>query len=99
MSEAARRHLIAYDIADDRRRDRVAKRLQSFGVRVQYSVFLVDLRPAKIRRLLAALEELIDRGEDSVLVCDLGPIVDIRPQSFHYLGVSRPEPHSGPIVI
>ena len=99
MSEAPRRHLIAYDIADDRRRDRVAKRLQSSGVRVQYSVFLVDLRPATVRRLLTALESLIDRGEDSVLVCDLGVVASINQRNFHYLGASRPEPAQGPVVI
>ena len=78
MSEAARRHLVAYDIADDRRRAHVAKHLQSYGVRVQYSVFLIDLRPAKIQRLLTALESSIDPSRDSVLVCDLGPTTKIR---------------------
>lgn len=99
MSDHPRRHLIAYDIADDRRRNQIAKRLQSYGVRVQYSVFLIDLKPAKIRRLLAMLEGMIDRSEDSVLVCDLGVVTQIRPEVFHYLGVSKPEPASGPVVI
>lgn len=99
MSEAARRHLVAYDIADDRRRTHVAKHLQSYGVRVQYSVFLIDLRPAKIQRLLTALESSIDPSRDSVLVCDLGPTTKIRSRAFYYLGVARPEPPKGPVII
>lgn len=99
MSESARRHLIAYDISDDRRRDHVAKKLQAYGIRVQYSVFLVDLRPAKVHRLLDQLEVLIDNQEDSILVCDLGIVSEIRPSRFHYLGASKPEPQQGPVVI
>ena len=99
MSDESRRYLVAYDIADDPRRVRVARCLQSYGVRVQYSVFLVDLRPAKIRRLLRTLTSLIESSEDSVLVCNLGPVDSIRPDAFHYLGVTRPEPAHGPVVI
>ena len=99
MSDESRRYLVAYDIADDRRRVCVAKCLQSYGVRVQYSVFLVDLRPAKIRRLLHALTSLIAPSDDSILVCNLGPVNSIRPDAFHYLGANRPEPARGPVVI
>ena len=99
MSEESRRHIIAYDITDDKRRSHVAKKLQSYGIRAQYSVFLVDLRPAKLRRLLDSLEQLIDDTEDSVLVCDLGPVAAIHPSAFHYLGASRPEPSHGPVII
>ncbi len=43
--EAPRRWLIAYDISLDERRTRIAHLLESYGDRVQYSVFVVDLRP------------------------------------------------------
>jgi CRISPR-associated protein Cas2 len=65
-------YLIAYDIVDDRRRDRVAKHLQTYGDRLQYSVFWVRASPAKVIRLRASLGSLINQREDSVLVCDLG---------------------------
>lgn len=72
MSEAIRRLLIAYDIVDDRRRDRVAVALQAHGERVQYSVFMVDGRPASFVRLRAGIAALIDPAVDTVMFCDLG---------------------------
>jgi CRISPR-associated protein Cas2 len=76
--DAPRRYLIAYDIVDERRRAHVAARLQSFGDRVQYSVFVVDARPAKIVRLKAALAQCLELSEDSLLICDLGTLsVDV----------------------
>jgi CRISPR-associated protein Cas2 len=72
MSEAARRLLVAYDVSDDRRRDRVSVALQQHGERVQYSVFMIDGRPAEFVRLQVALRNLIDDATDRVLLCDLG---------------------------
>lgn len=37
------RFLVCYDIADDRRRDRMAKALLDYGARIQESVFLAEL--------------------------------------------------------
>jgi len=54
-ADTVHRFLIAYDISDDPRRNQVAKTLESYGDRIQYSVFLVDAKPAKLLRLRAAL--------------------------------------------
>jgi len=86
MSEAVRRLLVAYDVADDRRRDRVAVLLQFYGERVQYSVFIVDGRPADFVRLRAALKALIDVGADRVLLCDLGGRDEAARRAMTYLG-------------
>jgi CRISPR-associated protein Cas2 len=40
---ARRRYLIAYDIAEPRRLRRICSIMESFGERLQYSVFLCDL--------------------------------------------------------
>ena len=64
--ERRRRLVVAYDVADDRRRDRVAKLLEDFGVRVQYSVFECVLGPADYRRLRAELEQRVNMAEDAV---------------------------------
>jgi CRISPR-associated protein Cas2 len=66
--------LIAYDIVSDHRRDRIAHTLESYSDRIQYSVFIVDAKPAKIVRLQAALQRHIDASEDHALTCDLGPL-------------------------
>lgn len=89
MSEPIRRMLVAYDIADDRRRDRVAVALQQHGDRVQYSVFLVDGRPASFVRLKAALERLIDPSCDAILFCDLGARGTTAARALTYVGRRR----------
>ena len=60
------RYVIAYDIADDRRRLRVSKRLESVGERVQGSVFEADLDDRALERLMGQLKKLIDEAADGV---------------------------------
>lgn len=81
--------LVAYDIADDRRRDRVAVALQEHGDRLQYSVFVVDGRPASFVRLKAKLTELIDTDSDTVMFCDLGPRATAIERVISHIGVQR----------
>lgn len=90
MSEPAHRYLVAYDIVDDRRRDHVAKVLGGYGDRLQYSVFVLDVRAARMIRLRAELMSLVKLHEDSVLICDLGPTHALSPARFDYLGRRRP---------
>lgn len=97
--EPARRYLVAYDISDDRRRAGAAKCLQAYGDRVQYSVFVVDIRPARLVRLRAKLERLIDIGADSVLLCDLGPVGAINGRHFEFIGRSAEVTPRGAIVL
>lgn len=89
MSEGVRRMLVAYDITDDRRRDRVAVALQHHGERIQFSVFMVDGTPAEFVRLEAQLSRIIDSTTDSVLLCDLGDRRTAASRTTHFLGVAR----------
>lgn len=59
-------YLIAYDIADPKRLNRVARFLTKHAVRVQYSVFVTDLKQTELEELLHDLEELIDLHLDDV---------------------------------
>jgi CRISPR-associated protein Cas2 len=88
--DTARRYLVAYDIADDRRRTQVAHVLASYGDRVQFSVFVIDSRPAKLVRLRSRLAGMIDPDSDSVLLCDLGPLLADPAARFDVLGRRRP---------
>jgi len=78
--------IIAYDIAHPRRLQRVAKVLKDYGLRVQNSVFEVDIDPARFRQLRRRTEALLDPLEDGVkyfplcgrcsgLVLNIGPDV------------------------
>lgn len=84
-----RRVLIAYDISPDPRRLAVAKVLLRYGDRVQYSVFIVDGHPAQLQRLRFELEDTMDPAEDSILICDLGPLVQAVSERFEWLGRRR----------
>ena len=85
-----RRYLVTYDVAQDRRRTRLAKELEHYGDRIQYSVFLFDISPAAMLRLKTEILDLVDVGEDSVLICDLGLKSEVSDKNFQYLGVERP---------
>ncbi len=85
MRQSISRLLVAYDIADDARRDRVAVALQAYGERVQFSIFLVDGKPADFVRLRATLRRLIDPDADRVLLCNLGSLEAARSRAI-YLG-------------
>ena len=58
------RYVIAYDIADDRRRYQVAKFLEGWGRRVQESVFECDLSPEELEEVINHLEALMNASED-----------------------------------
>lgn len=60
MRSDTHRYLIAYDIPDDRRRTRVAKKLLEYGDRIQYSVFVIDAGRAKTERVRSAVKSLLD---------------------------------------
>ena len=74
MAEEMRFTLVTYDIVDDRRRLKVARALEDYGERVQYSVFECFLTDRQRQRLRRRLERLIDLEEDSVRIYDLGTL-------------------------
>jgi CRISPR-associated protein Cas2 len=58
--------LVSYDIVDDRKRNRVAKTLISYGRRVQKSVFECHIDERLFLKMKAQIEKNIDQTEDSV---------------------------------
>lgn len=73
MSSGRTRYLVSYDIAHPKRLRRVAKTLEGFGVRLQYSVFECPLDEMRLAQVKAALQPLLNHGEDQVLFVSLGP--------------------------
>lgn len=59
-------YIIAYDIADNKRRLRVAKTLESWGYRFQESVFPHRLDTATLERVRSSLAALISDAEDVI---------------------------------
>ena len=60
--------IVAYDISDDKRRNRVAGCLEGYGFRVNYSVFECILKSAAVERMERDLRKLILAEEDSVRI-------------------------------
>lgn len=58
--------VITYDIMDDKRRTRVAKTMEDFGTRVQYSVFECILEKDILDELINELTRHINHEEDSI---------------------------------
>ena len=58
--------IIAYDIADNKRRLRVAKTLESWGYRIQESVFQLRLDSATLARVCSRLAALISETDDAI---------------------------------
>lgn len=62
-------YLVAYDITDDQRRTKVAKILEDFGDRVQYSVFEMELeRSEQLDEMRSRLEQVLDPQTDGVRI-------------------------------
>lgn len=57
--------LICYDVADNRLRRQLVKRLEKYAVRIQYSVFLGDLTEQQLRELNAFADKLLSEDEKS----------------------------------
>ncbi len=62
------RYLVSYDIPDNKRRTKLAKLLEDFGDRVQYSVFECILDADLLGRMVARINKTILEEEDSVRI-------------------------------
>ena len=57
MVNQQRGYLVAYDVSDDYRRSHIAKILQHYGERLQYSVFLLRVRPSMMLDVRMQVEQ------------------------------------------
>ena len=63
-------HLVSYDIHDDTRLRRVARLIEGYGERLQYSVFRCRLSTVELERLRWELTRLV-APEDELLIIPL----------------------------
>lgn len=57
-------YVISYDIASDRLRNKIAKILEEYGIRIQYSVFECTIGERKYMELYSKLMELMTGIEE-----------------------------------
>lgn len=63
--------IVAYDIKDDKRRNRVAKTMKDYGTRVQYSVFECNMEYKILEEMKDRLSAVIDTEEDNIRIYKL----------------------------
>lgn len=89
--------VIAYDIADDRRRVAVSTVLADYGVRVNYSVFECELDRQEFARLQAMLAQLINGREDRIVLYRL--CEDCRPRKTALGRPGEDDSRSGVVIV
>jgi CRISPR-associated protein Cas2 len=77
-------YIVAYDIGDPRRWRLVFRTMNGYGRWLQLSVFQCRLTPRRRAELASALDGLIKREEDHVVIIDVGPAetVDVAVESL-----------------
>ena len=78
-------YLVGYDIANPQRLRRVARTLEGYGYRVQYSIFLCDLTRATYEDLVEDLSAHMNLAEDRVFLL---PVCQACQQRMVELGTS-----------
>ncbi len=91
--------LVTYDIADDKRLRRVFKVMKGFGQHLQLSVFQCDLTAQDRVSMEAALDAVIHRSEDQVLIFDLGPTAADPIKRVDVLGRAATFHTRGPVIV
>ena len=60
MNNHTRKFLICYDICDKKRLRKVHKAIRDCGIPIQFSVFLVELKPEELMALIETLKKFIN---------------------------------------
>lgn len=79
-------YLISYDICDPKRLRRVARIMEGYGYRVQFSVFQCPLDDLRLEQLKAEVGPAINSDEDQVLIVCLGPDTEQTYRRFDSMG-------------
>ncbi|MBM4283162.1 MAG: CRISPR-associated endonuclease Cas2 [Deltaproteobacteria bacterium] len=91
--------LVSYDVADDKRRARIAAVLSGYGQRLQFSVFVVLASATQHARLRGELQDALDADSDQVLLVDLGPADGRGSESVESLGLPVSLPDRRAIIV
>ena len=86
------RFIVCYDIADDKRRQRVAQILDAYGDRIQGSVFELPVTAMSMQECLDTVVDELDFSMDGLIVYPLCSACDKKTQ---YFGTSLKDPRIG----
>jgi len=80
-------YLVTYDICEPKRLRAVYLTCRSYGDHLQYSVFRCDLSSLQKARLIAELDDIVNKREDQVLIIALGSVDSDVDRRFESVGV------------
>ena len=89
-------YLLAYDIANDRRRQKIARLCEAMAERVQESVFEAYLSQAELDKLLKKIGRVLKKEEDSLRIYLLCASCRSKVRLF---GVGKVTPAPGVVII
>ena len=94
-------YLVAYDIADDKRRTKLFNKLKGYGESLQFSLFRCTLTANQRMRMRAEVWDIINQSEDRVLLVDLGPDDGRGRTTVEEWGKALEDPanHDGPLIL
>jgi len=55
------KYVVCFDISDDKKRKIVSEMLEEFGIRVQRSVFEIEINKTSLKKLLSKIKKNIDK--------------------------------------
>ncbi len=87
-------YVVAYDIADDRRRSKVVKIMEGMGHRVNFSVFECMLTDIQYRTLCERLQKIVLAKDDKIIIYPLCTECYAR---IHYL--PEPRKQAAPTIV
>lgn len=64
-------YFISYDVSNAKRLNKVAKTLENFGIRIQFSFFECEMEKTQLEELKSSLLEILDKKEDNLLIYPL----------------------------
>jgi CRISPR-associated protein Cas2 len=88
--------VVSYDIVDDKRRKELSDYLESYGVRVQYSVFETELNQSQIDQMIKGIKKRIKSDEDTVRIY---PIADNLRDAIITIGTDKGHFFDGSVII
>ena len=84
-------YVVTYDIADDCRRDKVVKLMESIGTRMNYSVFECMLTDVQYHKMVTQLTKLVVRGANWVNIYPICTECYARIQDIPPIGQKEPQ--------
>ena len=70
------KYIIAYDVSDNKRLNRLHNCLLGYGDPIQYSIFICDLSPKEKQIMVIDIYSIIKPSEDSVIIYNAGKDID-----------------------